>query len=491
MAMEQESELNVLRENMPSHLYPQLERIPSTAEPTRSVVKIKQILTLLGGFIVCLSFGSDFSYSNLTTYLISYMRQNGYNDCLGYSSFLYLVVAKMSLQSLSMPWLGGLAIKLGPRWSVLAGSSLYSAGYMLTYYSVQYTFPTACFTLALHGLAFSLVYATAIRTAQAWFSSKRRGLVASIVVSGYGFGSCIWTPLQTIYINPDNMDLTADGDNRACEDSKTKYFQDREILDNVPGMFLMMGIIYAAMGLISVPMIITPSESERPEDLRRSESLKKTSLKPLEMVKTQWFYQTWIGFFSISVAVVLIGTISKAFGLETINDDHFYAHVAIGQNLLNGFSRIAWGFIYDKIGFKKSFTVIGTTVVIFISTLAILLPLLGDTTLGRVFFAVWMCVLYAVSPGIYVIIAAEIAAAFGTEHYQANFGLYYTHYILYIVLIIPIQKSGVGLQAMFLLSAAGAVLGLVAVFVKDICNICINICERYLRYRRAPGQEQS
>ena len=37
---------------------------------------------------------------------------------------------------------------------------------MLTYYSVQYTFPTACFTLALHGMAFSLVYATAIRTAQ-------------------------------------------------------------------------------------------------------------------------------------------------------------------------------------------------------------------------------------------------------------------------------------------------------------------------------------
>ena len=39
-------------------------------------------------------------------------------------------------------------------------------GYMLTYYSVQYTFPTACATLALHGLAFALVYATAIHSAQ-------------------------------------------------------------------------------------------------------------------------------------------------------------------------------------------------------------------------------------------------------------------------------------------------------------------------------------
>ena len=109
--------------------------------------------------------------------------------------------------------------------------------------------------------------------------------------------------------------------------------------------------------------------------------------------------------------------------------------------MLNGFSRIAWGFIYDKIGFKKSFAIIGIIVVFFTSTLAIILPSLGDTTEGRMFYAVWMCVLYSVSPGIYVIIAAEIAAAFGPDHYQANFGLYYTHYILYIVLIIPIQVS--------------------------------------------------
>ena len=65
------------------------------------------------------------------------------------------------------------------------------------------------------------------------------------------------------------------------------------MLDNVPGMFLMMGIIYAAMGLISVPMIFTPNESERPADVRRSEtdSPNKISLKPLETLKTLWFYQ--------------------------------------------------------------------------------------------------------------------------------------------------------------------------------------------------------
>ena len=62
MEMEQEtSELNVLREKRPSQLYPKLERLPSMTDQARfdlrQVVK-KRILTLLGGFIVCLSFGS-------------------------------------------------------------------------------------------------------------------------------------------------------------------------------------------------------------------------------------------------------------------------------------------------------------------------------------------------------------------------------------------------------------------------------------------------
>ena len=55
--MEQErTELNLLREDRPSQLYPELERIQSRADPARS--GLKKILTLLGGFIVCLSFGS-------------------------------------------------------------------------------------------------------------------------------------------------------------------------------------------------------------------------------------------------------------------------------------------------------------------------------------------------------------------------------------------------------------------------------------------------
>ena len=58
--------------------------------------------------------------------------------------------------------------------------------------------------------------------------------------------------------------------------------------------------------------------------------------------------QIWAGFFSISLTIAIMGNYSKTFGLTFINDDHFYSIVAIFQNILNGFSRIFWGFSYDK-----------------------------------------------------------------------------------------------------------------------------------------------
>ena len=83
-----------------------------------------------------------------------------------------------------MPAIGELARRLGPRLAVLVGSAIYSGGYILTYFSTEGHFAGAVATLSLHGIAFCFVYATTIRTAQAWFPYERRGLVAAIVVSG-------------------------------------------------------------------------------------------------------------------------------------------------------------------------------------------------------------------------------------------------------------------------------------------------------------------
>ena len=75
-------------------------------------------------------------------------------------------------------------------------------GFMLTFVTIKSYFALAIVSLALHGLGFSFVYATAISAAQKWFPRSRRGLVGSLVLSGYGYGSLIWVPLQTAFVNP-------------------------------------------------------------------------------------------------------------------------------------------------------------------------------------------------------------------------------------------------------------------------------------------------
>ena len=87
-------------------------------------------------------------------------------------------------------------------------------------------------------------------------------------------------------------------------------------------------------------------------------------------------FQIWIGFFSIALCNGLMTTYSKTFGLTFINDDHFYAKVAILQNFFNGTCRIFWGYFYDKLSFKKCFMIIGFVVTVATASLPVL-PLLG------------------------------------------------------------------------------------------------------------------
>ena len=174
-----------------------------------------------------------------------------------------------------------------------------------------------------------------------------------------------------------------------------------------------------------------------------------------------------------------------------INDDHYFANVAIVQNVFNGACRIFWGFGYDKLGFKTCFLVIGSTVSLVTASLPALpyfgnknlililrgwidcgLKLLGfsytlfqkrmvtfinpsltsfrkiicflslgeETTAARAMYAIMMVLLYGAFPGMYPIVAAGVNEAFGPLHYKANFGLLFTQSVAYCVILLIIAK---------------------------------------------------
>merc|ERR1711892_1459671 len=109
---------------------------------------------VLGGFILCLSFASDFSYPNINTYLTSYMRTTGYNPSLTYADFVFLSTTKTVVQGVSMPFIGVIARRMGCRPSIAIGSAIYR--FILK--SVRFLFQLYC--VICFSIGFMLTYFT-------------------------------------------------------------------------------------------------------------------------------------------------------------------------------------------------------------------------------------------------------------------------------------------------------------------------------------------
>jgi len=429
-------------------------------------------VSVFGGFILCLAFASDFSYPNINSYLTSYMRNNNtneYNPELRYADFVYLSTAKTMMAAVSMPFIGHLCRVIGCKWSIAIGSAIYSAGFMLTWLTIKFWFPLAVLSLSTHGLAFSFIYATAIGAAQNWFPPARRGFVGSFVLCGYGFGSLIWVPFQTAFVNPDNVEAVPDP---GCDEKVRlcdRYFTDPDLLARIPWMFLLSGAIYAVMGVIAFFLISEPQHQDKAEislDTKHPGNDGARNLKPTQVLRTKTFYKIWFGFFTVALCNGLMSNYSKSFGLTFINNDHFFATVAIFQNLFNGGCRILWGLSYDRFGLRKCMIAIGLVTTALTASLP-LLPYLGQETMAaKAGYGLVMIVLYGTFPGIYPVVAPAVAEAFGEVHYKANFGLLFTQSLAYSATILIITQvhviyAALGYTGMFLLAGAFGVIGVI------------------------------
>ena len=164
----------------------------------------------------------------------------------------------------------------------------------MTCLTIKYWFPLAILSLSTHGLAFSFIYATAIGAAQNWFPPARRGFVGSFVLCGYGFGSLIWVPFQTAFVNPDNVEAVPDP---GCDETLRlcdRYFTDPDLLDRIPWMFLLSGAIYAVMGVIAFFLISEPQHQDKAEIsgvTKHPRNDAARNLNPTQVLRTKTFYK--------------------------------------------------------------------------------------------------------------------------------------------------------------------------------------------------------
>ena len=95
------------------------------------------------------------------------------------------------------------------------------------------------------------------------------------------FVPSVFSPLQSVLVNPDNL---APGSRNDSDSSVSSYFTDPAVLDNLPPTMLTMAAIYAILSIIGVSLTVGPPEDEK------SMASKKFSLKQRLVAAGNYFF---------------------------------------------------------------------------------------------------------------------------------------------------------------------------------------------------------
>jgi len=319
--------------------------------------------------------------------------------------------------SLVMVPAGRMQDKIGPRSVAAIGGILVGLGFIVASMTTTLTgFVIGFGVLAGAGIGFG--YASATPPAVKWFPAAKTGMIAGMVVSGFG--------LASVYAAPLAKWLT------------TQYGLQKTML------FLGLGFLFLITGLktILTPLWFGLSQmlQEPSQDLLQLKYMKdylagkadtkstiavhdKNNLTPFEMLKTWQFYVIWFMYACGAGAGLMI--ISKLAAIASIQVGIslgflLVATLAIG----NGGGRILAGMLSDKIGRKATLFIcfVSQAILIFLLSIANNSNFLGTVTIMALISA-----LIGANYGANLALFPSITKDFyGLKNFGVNYGLVFT-----------------------------------------------------------------
>ena len=289
------------------------------------------IVLLCTGLQLC--FGTVYAWSFFQIMLV---RQLGwtYTD-----TAIAFGLAIFSL-GIAAAWAGGALPRLGPRKLALAGSVMFSVGYLVAAFALEHN------NLLLFYLGYGVIggagigfgYVTPVATVAKWFPDKK-GLATGIVVMGFGVGAFLLSKLLAPFLVVHTE-------------------------EDLPLIFMWLGIIFAAI-LIPFSLLI----SDPPRGFAPPAGASAPSLDPVgadqpyfvsRCLRSREFVMMWlIFFFNISAGISVISfqspLLQDVWGLADPSLDpqilaEYGATLIAISSLCNGVGRLFWGLLSDHIG---------------------------------------------------------------------------------------------------------------------------------------------
>lgn len=218
---------------------------------------------------------------------------------------------------------GKLQDKKGPRVTALIGGILVSAGFILISQTTSYAMWILGFGV-LVGMGIGFGYSSATPPAFKWFPASKTGMIAGIVVSGFGIAPVYIAPLANSLIQ-----------NYGIQNAMLFF-----------GIAFLIVVSSCAMLLVNPPAGYVPADVMPAKQQTSAPAV--VSYSTSTMLKSPLFYLIWFIFFiSSGAGLMVIGSIS---GLaQRSMGEAAFAAVAI-MAVGNASGRLVAGYLSDKIG---------------------------------------------------------------------------------------------------------------------------------------------
>jgi MFS transporter, OFA family, oxalate/formate antiporter len=225
--------------------------------------------------------------------------------------------------SMAMILAGKCQDKWGPRITAFIGGILVGIGFILISRTTDYAVWILGFGL-LAGTGIGFGYSAATPPALKWFPPAKTGLIAGLVVSGFGLASVYIAPLSQYLLGIWGLQ------------SAMLFF----------GVAFLIVVCMLSMMLVNPPTNFKPSAGQT-KTASQSHTAGRES-KPSEMMKTRAFYTLWfIYFIGAGAGLMVIGSVA-GMAKQSLGDMAFLA-VAI-MAIGNAGGRIVAGILSDRIG---------------------------------------------------------------------------------------------------------------------------------------------
>jgi OFA family oxalate/formate antiporter-like MFS transporter len=422
-------------------------------EMAEKVVKNKGWTVTFAGMGVNLALGVLYSWSVIKKAIPAEWGWDDADKALPYS------IACITFALMTVP-AGRLQDKIGPRWVSTAGGILTGIGCIIASFATSVLWYVIGFGL-LAGAGIGLGYAAATPPAVKWFSAKKTGLIAGIVVAGFGLASVYISPLANYFtgynlsgqplqvmermvtakttaeaaLKETQITLTAakNDPSRAGEiPSIEKAVAEKEAAakvaaaqlltlkqENIQKTLLLFGIGFLILVTILSQFLTPPPAGYKPPEANSANTVTTIAVNvgPVEMLKTPLFYLLWIMFtFGAGAGLMIISMLTTIAKLGKIEAGFILvALLAVG----NASGRILAGMLSDKIGR------LWTMFIIFLFQATLMMVLRTGLTDMIAFIIVSMLIGFNYGACLSVFPSAT-KDNFGLKNFGVNYGLVFT-----------------------------------------------------------------